>query len=83
MFKQDERKAADGMWNTAGDVGPACSPPPSLLTGTDRPGLATPPPSSSSNAWRQLQGCLTSDVFCPGLKMSVDVLLARDKHAGL
>lgn len=74
---------ADGTGNTAGSTGLPCSPPPSLTAGPGGPGPGASPPSSPANAWRWLQSCLTSDVFGPGLKTSVDALLPRDERAGV
>ena len=81
--KQDKRTVANGTGNTAGGAGLACSPLPSLTAATGGPGPGTSPPSSPANARRRLRSCLTSDVFGPGLKMSVDVLLPHDKCAGV
>lgn len=41
------------------------------------------PPHLPQQTQRRLWSRLTSAVFGPGLKTSVDVLLPRDKHAGV
>lgn len=74
--KLDKGTVADGAGNTSGSVGSACSPQEPARFGSL-------PSVFPANAQAQLQSCLTSDEFGPGLKMSVDVLLPHDKRAGV